>query len=82
MNYIKSIIVLFLLLFTASTYASFLLLPMDAISQKDHLKAYGITFYSLQKGQKVKWLLNYKGGSFLLEDTQDFRNECTSSINR
>ena len=77
MNYIKSIIVLFLLLFTASAYASFLLLPMDAISQKDHLKAYGITFYSLQKGQKVKWLLNYKGGSFLLEDTQDFRNECT-----
>jgi len=50
---------------------------MDDVSQKDHLKAYGITFYSLQKGQKVKWLLNYKGGSFLLEDSKDFRNECT-----
>jgi len=50
---------------------------MDEISQKNHLKAYGITFYSLQKGQKVKWLLNYRGGSFLLEDTKDFRNECT-----
>ena len=46
-------------------------------SQKNHLKAYGITFYSLQKGQKVKWLLNYRGGSFLLENTDDFRNECT-----
>ena len=50
---------------------------MDETSQKNHLKAYGITFYSLQKGQKVKWLLNYRGGSFLLENTNDFRNECT-----
>ncbi len=50
---------------------------MDDTSQKNHLKAYGITFYSLQKGQKVKWLLNYRGGSFLLENTVDFRNECT-----
>jgi len=50
---------------------------MDDTSQKNHLKAYGITYYSLQKGQKVKWLLNYRGGSFLLEDTKDFRNECT-----
>ncbi len=50
---------------------------MDEIFQKNHLKAYGITFYSLQKGQKVKWLLNYRGGSFLLENTDDFRNECT-----
>ncbi len=57
--------------------ASFLLIPMDDTSQKNHLKAYGITYYSLQKGQKVKWLLNYRGGSFLLEDTKDFRNECT-----
>ena len=58
-------------------FASFLLIPMDDTSQKNHLKAYGITYYSLQKGQKVKWLLNYRGGSFLLEDTKDFRNECT-----
>lgn len=50
---------------------------MDDTSQKNHLKAYGITYYSLQKGQKVKWLLNYRGGSFLLEDTKNFRNECT-----
>ena len=50
---------------------------MDEISQNNHLKAYGITFYSLQKGQKVKWLLNYEGGAFLLEDTENFRRECT-----
>jgi len=50
---------------------------MDDTSQKNHLKAYGITFYSLLKGQKVNWLLNYRGGSFLLENTEDFKNECT-----
>ena len=73
----NSIILLFLSLFSHSIFASFLLIPMDDVSQKDHLKAYGITYYSLQKGQKVKWLLNYRGGSFLLENTDDFRNECT-----
>ncbi len=65
------------MLFSYSVFASFLLIPMDETSQKDHLKAYGITFYSLQKGQKVKWLLNYRGGSFLLENIEEFRNECT-----
>lgn len=50
---------------------------MDDVSQKNHLKAYGVAFYSLQKGQKVTWLLNYRGGSFLLEDTDSFRKECT-----
>lgn len=57
-------------------FASYLLIPMDDSSQKNHLKAYGITFYSLLKGKKVQWLLNYRGGSFLLEDNEDFRNEC------
>ncbi|MCK5638504.1 MAG: asparagine synthetase B, partial [Flavobacteriaceae bacterium] len=68
---------LLILFYIPSVFASFLLIPMDDTSQKNHLKAYGITFYSLQKGQKVKWLLNYRGGSFLLENTNDFRNECT-----
>jgi len=77
MSYLKSIVVLIVLLYSSSTFASFLLIPMDDVSQKDHLKAYGITFYSLLKGQKVKWLLNYKGGSFLLDDAQDLRDECT-----
>jgi len=49
---------------------------MDDISQKNHLKAYGITYKSIQKGNKVKWLLNYRGGSFLLEDIAAFRDEC------
>lgn len=49
---------------------------MDDQSQENHLKSYGIAFYSLQKSIKVQWLLNYRGGSFLLEDNSDFRKEC------
>ena len=49
---------------------------MDNDLQKNHLKAYGIVFLSLEKQHKVKWLLNYRGGSFLLEDMPEFRTEC------
>ena len=49
---------------------------MDAESQREHLKAYGITYWSLSQNQKVKWLLNYRGGSFLLPDSEGLRREC------
>ena len=49
---------------------------MDADSQKNHLKAYGITYWILSKELKVKWLLNYRGGSFLLPDSQEIQREC------
>ena len=49
---------------------------MDVESQKNHLKAYGLTYWVLNKEQKVKWLLNYRGGSFLLPDTQEIQREC------
>lgn len=52
---------------TAGVAEAKLLVPMDE-SQTDHLKAYGLTFWVLQKGQRAEWLLNYKGGSFLLPD--------------
>jgi hypothetical protein len=51
-----------------------LLIPMD-LTQTDHLKAYGVAYHCLQKGQDVEWLLNYRGGSFIVEDTQTNRNE-------
>tara|TARA_B110001450_G_scaffold153174_2_gene142937 strand:+ start:1978 stop:3162 length:1185 start_codon:yes stop_codon:yes gene_type:complete len=50
---------------------------MDSDTQKNHLKAYGISYWLLEKNQKVKWLLNYRGGSFLLADTNETRKECT-----
>ncbi len=49
---------------------------MDAESQREHLKAYGITYWSIEKQQNVKWLLNYRGGSFLLPDNEEIRREC------
>ncbi len=73
---ISAIILVVLLTVYGNCYARFLLLPMDEISQKNHLKAYGITYMSLKNGHKVKWLLNYRGGSFLLEDIEAYRNEC------
>jgi hypothetical protein len=54
-------------LLAAGTAEAKLLVPMDD-AQTDHLKAYGLTFWALQKGQKAEWLLNYRGGSFLLGD--------------
>ena len=64
------------MLFSFSVKASFLLIPMDDFTQTNHLKAYGITYWSLQQGHTAKWLLNYEGGSFLLEDNEATRNEC------
>lgn len=49
---------------------------MDAKSQDNHLKAYGITYWTLEKQQKVKWLLNYRGGSFLLPHFETIEKEC------
>jgi len=72
----KAVLLLTMLLVSYFSQASFILIPMDDISQNNHLKAYGITFYALQQGNKVKWLLNYRGGSFLLEDVPVYRNEC------
>ncbi|RRQ47459.1 asparagine synthetase B [Maribacter algicola] len=57
-------------------HASSILIPMDSESQKNHLKAYGITYWVLSKQQKVQWLLNYRGGSFLLPDGEVIRKEC------
>ena len=52
-----------------------LLIPMDDY-QKDHLKAYGIAFYSLKNNANVEWLLNYRGGSFLFDNSNIISREC------
>ncbi len=68
-------LVLFLMV-SANTYASYILMPMDAEGQKNHLKAYGMAYWVLNKNLKVKWLLNFRGGSFLLPDTENIKREC------
>ena len=75
MSFKKSLFI-FLLLFSFSVKASFILLPMDETTQQNHLKAYGITYWCLDKNYKASWLLNYRGGSFLLPDAPEIRKEC------
>ncbi|NLL28227.1 MAG: asparagine synthetase B [Bacteroidales bacterium] len=55
--------------------ASNIMIPMDN-SQKNHLKAYGISYWILQNNQEVEWLLNYRGGSFACGFSQTVINEC------
>jgi hypothetical protein len=52
-----------------------LLIPMD-LKQTDHLKAYGVAFWVLQHNGTVDWLLNYRGGSFMLEFSDIVAREC------
>jgi len=72
----KKCLIILLLLASTNSFASYILIPMDAESQDNHLKAYGITFWTLEKQVKVKWLLNYRGGSFLLPDAEEIQREC------
>jgi len=72
----KSLAYIFIFLFSLTVKASFLLLPMDETTQQNHLKAYGITYWCLSKDYKASWLLNYRGGSFLLPDVAEIRKEC------
>lgn len=72
----KTLFLILFLLFAFQSFASYVLIPMDADSQKNHLKAYGITYWTLEQQLKVKWLLNYRGGSFLLPDSERIQREC------
>ena len=56
--------------------AARILIPMDD-AQKYHLKAYGVAYLALEKSLDVEWLLNYRGGSFLLADAPSLEKECT-----
>lgn len=56
--------------------AAYMLLPMDEESQRDHLKAYGITYWVLSGGVEAWWLLNYRGGSFAFPHNPVFEKEC------
>ena len=67
---------IFILLISFSVRGSFILIPMDETTQQNHLKAYGITYWCIDKNYKSSWLLNYRGGSFLLPDVPEIRKEC------
>ena len=63
-------------LFVQITWASKLLVPMDE-AQSNHLKAYGIAYWTLEQRLPLEWLLNYRGGSFLFENIPSIQKVCT-----
>ncbi|MFC2118856.1 asparagine synthetase B, partial [Bacteroidota bacterium] len=69
-----AIFLLFFYVFVGKS--AYLLIPMDN-SQTNHLKAYGIAYLSLQKKLDIRWLLNYRGGSFLIPFQKTIQEECT-----
>lgn len=71
----KQILLLTFLLCSSFSHASYILINMDD-QQTNHLKAYGIAFLSIENEINVKWLLNYKGGSFLIKSNNFIENEC------
>ena len=75
-NRLKSFCFVFFLCISLKAFASYILIPMDAKSQSNHLKAYGITYWILSQNQNVKWLLNYRGGAFLMPSSERIKREC------
>lgn len=76
-NRLKAAVVLMTALgINSGTWAqSKLLIRMD-LKQTDHLKSYGLAFWVLEKGGEVDWLLNYQGGSFLVDYSEVLAREC------
>ncbi|MFC1692693.1 asparagine synthetase B [Candidatus Latescibacterota bacterium] len=68
----RTLVLMLLLIFMTvfPAQADRMLIPMD-FSQTDHLKAYGVAYHALENDNTVEWLLNYRGGSFLLPATKD-----------
>ncbi|HZK07091.1 MAG TPA: asparagine synthetase B [Bacteroidales bacterium] len=70
----KYLITLLFLLTILTSQAAYLLIPMDN-TQKNHLKAYGVAYWVLEREVEVSWLLNYRGGSFMCQHHQQIENE-------
>ncbi len=73
----KKLLIIGFLVSNLNLFSSFLLIPMDN-TQKNHLKAYGIAYWVLTNEVEVKWLLNYRGGSFLFQYNKQLSMECTT----
>lgn len=71
----RGILLLILLNLCVSLKAAYILIPMDE-GQSNHLKAYGIAYWILTKEVNIDWMLNYRGGSFMVKHLQVFENEC------
>lgn len=70
------VILVLILLGAQPLFASKILIPMDN-SQTNHLKAYGIAYWVLSNKIPIEWLLNYRGGSFMMDNYPDISKECS-----
>lgn len=70
----KSILFSLFLLLVIPLKATQILVPMDE-AQNNHLKAYGIAFWTLENEVVIEWLLNYRGGSFLIPHLKTIEEE-------
>ncbi len=68
-------IVILIIFVLIGTLSAEILIPMD-IAQTNHLKAYGIAFKAVQQEMTVQWLLNYRGGSWIIPDSYQIENLC------
>lgn len=71
----KSGILVILLLAVKLLYPAHILIPMDD-QQQNHLKSYGIAYWTLEQEVEIQWLLNYRGGSFLFKHHPALEEEC------
>lgn len=72
----KRILIIAIIIFAGlRIFAASILIPMDQ-NQSNHLKAYGIAYWTLERGVEMQWLLNYRGGSFIIPYAKEIENEC------
>lgn len=73
---LKILLIVFLFATSIACKAAYILIPMDN-SQSNHLKAYGIAYWVLRNDITMEWLLNYRGGSFMIPQAPSIEKECT-----
>jgi hypothetical protein len=71
----RGLVTIVWMLLTTGSYANYILIPMDE-RQSNHLKAYGIAYAVLKDGMDLDWLLNYRGGSYLMKQASSIEKEC------
>lgn len=79
MNQYKKLVFLFaFIIVSLAAKASYILIPMDAESQRNHLKAYGVTFWVLENEVETYWLLNYRGEASYFNIVQERKQSSRS----
>lgn len=71
----KHTFIFLIYLFALKGFSGSILIPMDDL-QKNHLKAYGLAYWALKGELEIHWLLNYRGGSFMIPNVKAVSNEC------